>query len=270
MTDFAKDSLVTALRQEFANLAELGDDLSATEWDTATECPGWSVRDMISHVIGTERMLLGEQPPDVEARGEHLKNPIGETNERWIAVRRETPGPAIVAELREVVGRRLATLDAMAQADFDAPSWTPAGQATYGRFMRIRVFDCWIHEQDIRYALDRSGHHEGPIVDLSLDEIEASLPFVVGKRASAGLGQSVRFELSGAAGRRVDVVVGERAALGVIDGEPSVTLATDAITFTRLVGGRIDARDSVATGLVTLGGEADLGSRLLGGLAYMI
>ena len=23
----------------------------------------------------------------------------------------------------------------------------------YGRFMRVRVFDCWMHEQDIRDAL---------------------------------------------------------------------------------------------------------------------
>ena len=32
-------------------------------------------------------------------------------------------------------------------------SFTPAGKDTYGRFMQIRVFDCWLHEQDIRDAL---------------------------------------------------------------------------------------------------------------------
>ena len=39
----------------------------------------------------------------------------------------------------------------MTQADFDAPSWTPAGRdETYGRFMRIRHYDCFMHEHDIR------------------------------------------------------------------------------------------------------------------------
>ena len=30
---------------------------------------------------------------------------------------------------------------------------TPAGPDTYGRFMRVRDFDCWMHLQDIRDAL---------------------------------------------------------------------------------------------------------------------
>ena len=42
---------------------------------------------------------------------------------------------------------------------------TPAGPDTYGRFMRVRIFDCWMHEQDIRRAVGRPGHVEGPAVD---------------------------------------------------------------------------------------------------------
>ena len=40
----------------------------------------------------------------------------------------------------------------MSQEEWDAESFTPAGKSTYGRFMQIRVFDCWLHEQDIRDA----------------------------------------------------------------------------------------------------------------------
>ena len=51
----------------------------------------------------------------------------------------------------------------MTQADFDAPSWTPAGRdETYGRFMRIRHYDCFMHEHDIRYALGLASE-AGPV-----------------------------------------------------------------------------------------------------------
>jgi len=59
---------------------------------------------------------------------------------------------------------------------------------SYGRFMRVRVFDCWMHEQDIRVALQRPSSDEEldvPASRLSLDEIAATMGFVVGKLGKA-------------------------------------------------------------------------------------
>ena len=33
------------------------------QWDLATDCPGWTVKDQLSHLIGDRAMLLGEPPP---------------------------------------------------------------------------------------------------------------------------------------------------------------------------------------------------------------
>ena len=68
----------------------------------------------------------------------------------------------MLADLREVIAERRAALAGMDQAAFDAESFTPAGPDTYGRFMRIRVMDMWMHEQDIREAVGRPGHERGP------------------------------------------------------------------------------------------------------------
>ena len=125
------------------------------QWDVATCLPGWTVRDVLSHIIGTETMLSGEPPPTVDiSHLEHMKNPIAEANEVWVESMRSLGRRRDAARFDEVTGRRLAALDAMTQADFDAPSWTPAGRdETYGRFMRIRHYDCFMHEHDMRYAL---------------------------------------------------------------------------------------------------------------------
>ncbi len=43
----------------------------------------------------------------------------------------------------------------MGDEDWNAVTMTPAGPDSFGRFMRIRIFDCWMHEQDIRDAVSR-------------------------------------------------------------------------------------------------------------------
>ena len=74
----------------------------------------------------------------------------------------------------------------MTQADFDAPSWTPAGpDETYGRFMRIRHFDCFMHEHDMRGAVGAPDRPEPTHVASALDEVSTGLGFIVGKRAQA-------------------------------------------------------------------------------------
>ena len=104
-------------------------------------------------------------------------------------------------------------LEAMSQEEWDAESFTPAGKDTFGRFMQIRVFDCWLHEQDMRDAVGRPGHESGLAVDVTLDEMTTALGFVVGKKAGAQPGDRVTFALTdgGATVREIHVEVVERA-----------------------------------------------------------
>ena len=40
-------------------------ELEANEWDFPTDCPGWTVKDCVSHLVGIEHRLLGREvvPP---------------------------------------------------------------------------------------------------------------------------------------------------------------------------------------------------------------
>ena len=44
---------------------------------------------------------------------------------------------------------------------WEALGWSPIGEAPYGEFMQIRIMDSWVHEQDIRWAIDRPGDRGG-------------------------------------------------------------------------------------------------------------
>lgn len=265
-----KDVVVDALASEFTALEELLSDLPPDRWSQPTGCPGWDVQAQVAHVIGTESMLAGLAAPAVEidrdARS-HVRNDIGGFNEAWVVALAGAAPAEVLRQYREITAARVRTLRALDPARWDEEGFTPAGTDTYGRFMRIRVFDVWMHEQDIREAVGRPGHDAGPAPELALDEITASLGFVVGKRAAAPRGASVTFSLSGGAGRTIHVLVDERATVvDELPGPATVEVRVPVVAFTRLVGGRTDARPDV----VELRGDVELGRRVVEQLSYVI
>src|ERR687891_82038 len=158
------EPIVETLVAEWAAISDLLDILADPEWSMATALPGWSVHDVVAHLIGTESVLAGEPVPEVPvetAQLFHVRNEIGASNERWAYALRDDPPAQLRARFRDITDRRSRALRAMQPADFDAPTATPVGTATYRRFMEIRVFDCWMHEQDIRDATGHPGHQNG-------------------------------------------------------------------------------------------------------------
>ena len=157
----------------------------------------------------------------------------------------------------------------MSEAEFDAPSWTPAGQATYGRFMQIRVYDCWLHEQDVRDSLREPGNDSGLPAETTVDEISLALGYIVGKKAGAPHGSTVTFEITGGVTRTINVAVAERAAVvDTLASRPDVTLRLESGLFARLAGGRVDPTASM--GQITLDGDQDLGTLVINALPFTI
>lgn len=266
-------ALIGDLGDVWASLDALLSSLDEDAFAAPTACPGWSVSDVVAHITGTELMMAGEAAPAVEVPDlAHLRNDIGRANEAWIIERRSWNPAQIVDEFRSVVDRRTSELAVLTQDDIDAASWTPAGHATLGRFLQIRVFDTWIHELDIRDAVGEAGHESGPAVRRTLAEIGNGLGFVVGKKAAAPDGSWVRIELPGPEGVAYNVVVDGRASLvdAAPPGEPTVSLTASSTDFVRCIGGRIDSVRYLEDGRITLRGDEELGARVVAELAYTI
>jgi uncharacterized protein (TIGR03083 family) len=259
---------IAVLDEQYDAVVALAEGLAPDEWELPTSCPGWSVKDNVAHVIGIEAMLLGRATPEVTLPDDlpHVRNDFGRVNEQWIEAYRGRPTADVLADLRDVIAERRSALAGMDQAAFDAESFTPAGPDSYGRFMRIRVMDMWMHEQDIRAVVERPGHEDGLAPQAALDEMTGALGFVVGKRAGAPAGSRVRFELTGPMSRRIDVEVGERArVVDAMEGDPTVTLTLPGLLFTRLCGGR--GADPAA---VEVTGDSQLGEAIVTQMGFMI
>jgi uncharacterized protein (TIGR03083 family) len=263
--------IVDALEEVWGSLLEATEGLTDGEWATPTACPGWDVKDNLSHLIGIERGLDGEQPPTVALRAtEHLRNPIGEANELWVEARRALPGDEVRAEFAAVTARRLARLRAMSDEDFAEVGWSPVGQVPRSVFMEVRIMDSWIHEQDIRVALGRPGGRGGKGEATTLGRVDKALGVVVGKGAAAPEGASVAIEVLGPLGgrRRIEVVDGRAA--NVEGDDATVTISLDEETYVRRFAGRISAADALDTPTTSMVGDEALGGAVLDALAVMI
>jgi uncharacterized protein (TIGR03083 family) len=134
--------------------------------------------------------------------------------------------------------------------------------------MDIRVFDNWVHEQDVRRPLGTPGHEDGPAAERSLDEIRMSLPYIVGKRIGLPDGASIRFALTGPVRAEYTVRVTGRAGL-TDDVDPvDVTVTADSTTFALLACGRIDPQGAIDAGAIRWDGENDLGDRAARNLRF--
>lgn len=266
-----KDRIVGLLGTEWSAVGDLLAGLDAAAW-SAPALPGWDVHDVVAHMVGTERALDGAQFPQVPAGaefGDHVRNDIGRANEAWILALRDRSHADLLADFRAITAKRLAALGALSTEEFYAPSWTPAGQGTYGRWMQIRIFDCWMHEQDIRLATGLPGHENGPEAEQSLAEVVGALGYVVGKRGRAPDGSSVLISLTGPIERDLCVVTAGRAkVVDALDGPPTATIALPSSLFMRLAGGREDSEAALTR--IKLGGDVALARQLATNFAFTI
>ncbi len=268
MTD---EALVGALDLVWTSLGELGDTLSEREWMIETECPGWTVADTLAHIIGIEATILGRPTPDHEpAGGPHIKNDVGAGNEIWVDWYRQRTAAEVLTDFRVVTRERLAHLRVQGY-DFGAESWTPVGPGTVRDLLPFRIFDSWIHEQDMRRGLGRPGDADTEPAALSLDRIQAVMPMVVGKRVSPPDGTVVAFTVTGPVGRSfaIAVTAGRAGFCDSVPAEASAHLEMDTDTFVRLASGRGDPESILGTGHVAITGDPNLGRAVVGRMNFL-
>lgn len=215
-------------------------DLDDADWTRATGCPGWDVRAQLAHIIGVERMVLGEAlPPDEVPDAPHLRNDFGRLLERDVAARAARTPDELRGEAREVFDRRLAVLRATSPDELDEEGDTLLGRRRLVSLLRTRLFDMVSHERDVRAAVDRLDGLDGPHVAVGVEQV---------LRAWA---RTVPAKIDRAGTVRLDVVDGPTVTLDLATGTlhrdetapaaADVTLQLTAAEVLALGGGRDDA-----------------------------
>lgn len=213
-------------------------DLTPEQWATPTDCPGWSVQDVVAHLAHLESVLARGVVETTAPGGSEI---VSAYTESGVAERRGRPPADDVAELRDALQRRLEQLADLPDDPEESAPVTPGGVAwSWDVLLRNRTIDAWVHEQDIRRALDRPGGFDGTAAQVVTMAFSFAMPFVLGKRVKPVPGTTVRWDVTGPVPVDLAVRVGDDGRAARIEGFDGAvtTLRLSSEAFTTLAAGR--------------------------------
>ena len=215
--------------------AEFGlliDTLSEADWAQRTRVEGTVVRDLVEHLVGMERYLLGQL----------------DRRPRLSADRREDHWPATTAaaadigdEANDVVAHMwwtevLDLIAACAELGPDHPVRYHHLAGSVRSLLVSRTFELWTHGDDIRQAVGRPLNLlDEARLSLMVSELMSALPIGVALTGDVLPGRTARFNVTGAGGGTFDVPL----ALSESPGAPDIVVTTDAIGLCRVAANRL-------------------------------
>lgn len=238
--------------------ANFGASLTAVQWLTPTACTGWTVADMVAHLIDIEQVLLGDARPEHEPDWKALPwvdRDLSRFTEIGVDARRARSQTDVLAELRDTTERRMAQLEA---GPHELEALVPGffgKQTPLGRQLSRRILDSWVHLQDMRMAL---GVNEG------WDSVAAR---VTRGQLIDGVEQAWSALETGPSDAVCLVLtdIGETIALG--EAPEATTISMSWPDFFARACGRISVDDSAWRDRVRIDGNSDLAARLLSSIA---
>jgi uncharacterized protein (TIGR03086 family) len=150
-TDIGSD-IGTDVRSDYAAVLEpllaVVDAVPATGWGAATPCEDWTARDVVTHLVGTQREFLTGRGVDLGSAPDVAADPA--------------------AALREHAGRVLAAVSDPAVADGSYDGF--AGPTTVGETLaQFYVWDMVVH----RWDLARATGQDARLTGAELDRVES-------------------------------------------------------------------------------------------------
>jgi uncharacterized protein (TIGR03083 family) len=178
--------VVDLFPEERRHLLELFAEFAEEDWNRPTVCPGWTVKDIGVH-------LLGDDIGYLSGRRDHFSNPffrdkdmrewkslvknLNEANELWVQAAARI-SPKLLSDLLELTGKQfyayLQTLDQIAING--VVSWAGPGPALIWLDTAREYTERWLHQQQIRDAVNRPGLKDRRLFHPVLDTFVRALP----------------------------------------------------------------------------------------------
>ncbi len=258
-------TLIGIWEESARGLLAAAEEAGAEHWHDPTPCPGWSVGDVVAHVCSIDRFLLGrtdpEHKPDYESLP-HVQRGLSRITEIPVDLRRSRSRDEVLTEFADTITARAAALAAGPQ-DLTNPTMGVFGKPLpLDTVLRMRIFDTWVHERDVRVAADLPGGLSGPPAWVAAASMISGLQFVWARRVAAPDGSAVSLVVTGP-GLHFDVQVGVIDGRGVMvgDADPVTTVTLSFPDLVALCAGRVPAESG--PDLAAVAGDLALGESLV-------
>lgn len=218
----------------YDQLLELLEGLSDADWEAPTECPGWSVADMVGHLIGAGRSYASlrefarQQVYGLRHRREYDGNMMDAYNALQVSDHADLNPQQRLAALRAIAPkavagrRRLAPVMGLISGRVDQSGSTATGMPSKengGHLVEVVLTrDVWLHTIDIARAVGRDLDLDGVVNARIIEDVVAEW--------AARHGQPFELTLTGPAGGRFRQGVGGAA------------ISCETVEFARVLSGR--------------------------------
>ena len=188
---------------ERAALITLLRDLEPETWASPTACPGWDVRDIALHLLGSDAARLSSRrdgygagsAPDLEYAA--IARLIDEENDLWVRAGRRL-SPRVVIGLLGFLGEELDAYlrDLDLWEEGSSVAWSGVGATPNWLDVAREYTERWVHHQQIREAARRPGLLERKWLHPVLDTFMRCLPRAYDAE-EAPLGTSILITVEG-------------------------------------------------------------------------
>ena len=248
--------LVDAWQDAIDSFRRTVDEIPDEAFARPSLLPGWSVGDIVAHVNALEVELSGEPLPAHEPDWDalpHADDLFSRYTEIGVDYRRGRSPQQLRDELAQVAATRSQQLRTGPQ-DPERPVPGVGGlERTFDKQLRMRCFDIFLHELDIRDALGMDEPRLGAAAEVTAGQMAEALGYVWVKKAGAQPGQILHVVVPGWVDAWIGVGEdgrGRPVPPGVADTEVSL----EPMDYLRLGSGRRgDPRAARVTGDVGMG-----------------
>jgi uncharacterized protein (TIGR03083 family) len=188
--------------RERAEMLTLLSGLDASDWKRPTVCPGWSVHDVVAHVVHDYiRKLSGKRdrfPAPGPVDGETLPVFLDRVNQEFVDVASRWSPQVLIDLLRELgpeLDRLWESLDldqlgeavSWAAPDVPAPGWLDVAR---------EYTEYWVHQQQVRDAAGVPGADDDRLTFPVMDTFLRAVPYTL-RHNPAEPGTSVQIRVTG-------------------------------------------------------------------------
>jgi uncharacterized protein (TIGR03083 family) len=199
--------LVTPLFPEILDeLLTLLSSLTAEEWEQPTNNPGWTVKDIATHLLGGDVGILSRKRDGYRQAGGPIANWdelvafVNSLNDAWMKGARRI-SPRLLCDLLRFICPQVcdyfASLDLYAMGD--AVSWAGPQPAPVWLDVAREYTERWHHQQQLRDAVGKPGLMQPRYLHPALDAFVRALPHTF-RDVAAEDGTAVILTITGAGG----------------------------------------------------------------------
>lgn len=232
--------LVTAWQDAIGSFQRTVDEIPDGDFARPSLLPGWTVGDIVAHVAALEVELSGQPLPAHEPDWgalPHADDLFSRYTEIGVDYRRGWTPAEVRSELAQVVAVRTQQLTTGPQDSEHRVRAVAGIERSFGRLLRMRCFDIFLHELDVRDALEMPAPELGDAAQVTVGLMSDGLGYVWVKRAGAEVGDVLHFVVPD----WVDVWIGvgeDGRGRPVEAGGATTTVTLPVVDYIRLASGR--------------------------------